>query len=92
MPPKGNFPRDFELRLGLHIMERQAERDIPMPLVEDTVRTGSEKTLGRGQFGGTIRRFEKAHQERKIVVIGELVGKVLHLITTYEEGPDISRN
>lgn len=92
MPPKGKFPREFELRIGLHIMERQAERDIPLPLVEDTVRTGSEKAVGRGQFGGTIRQYEKTHQGRKIVVIGELVGKVLHLITTYEKGPDISRN
>ena len=92
MPPKGPYPRNYELRVGLHAMQRQAERDIPMPIMEDTVRTGSEKTLGKGQLGGTVRQYDKAHQGRKVVVIGELVGNVLHLITTYEKTPDISRN
>lgn len=91
MPSK--IPRSYNLHFGQHVLERQAERNIPLPLLEDTVRTGTELPLsGRGNRGGVFRRYEKRIGSRKIVVIAELVGNQCYLITTYEEDPNRSRN
>jgi hypothetical protein len=91
MPSK--TPRAYRIHHGRHVLERQAERDIMLAIVEDTVRNGTERPLsGRGNRGGAFRRYEKWHGVRKIIVIAELVGHDCHLITIYEEGPDISRN
>jgi hypothetical protein len=91
MPSK--TPRPYRIHHGRHLLQRQAERDIALALVDEVVRTGSERPLpGRGNRGGVFRRYEKWHAQRKIVVIAELVGHECYLLTTYEEGPDIARN
>ena len=91
MPSK--TPRTYRIHHGRHVLERQAERDIALPIIDGTVRMGSERPLpGRGSRGGVFRRYEKWAGPRKIVVIAELVGNECYLITTYEEGQDTSRN
>ena len=86
-------PRPYEIKAGLHILQRQAERDIPMDVIENAIRNGSERPLpGKGERGGVFRRYELRHEGRKIIVIAELCGKVCHLITTYEKATDHTRN
>lgn len=46
----------------------------------------------KSKRGGTVRRYERRFSNRNVVVIAELVGKECYLITTYEEGPEPTRN
>ena len=90
--PSGT-PRRYRLHFGLHVLERQTQRGVTREDVEEAVRCGTERTLpGRGNRGGVFRSFLKRIGARKIIVIAELIGNECYLITTYEEGPDPTRN
>lgn len=82
MPPRGPFPRTFEIKHTDHATQRRAQRAISTAEIEDTIKTGAERPQpGTGGHGGRFVKFSKG----SVVVIAEICGKVCHVITTYHD-------
>ncbi len=80
MPPKGPFPRTFQIEHTDHSRQRGAERTVSHEEIEAAICTGAEKTLpGTGGHGGKFVRFSKG----SVVVIAEVVNNVCYVVTTY---------
>ena len=80
MPPRGPFPRTYQIDFTGHARSRREERSISQAEIEDTIRTGGEKPQpGTGGHGGRFVKFTKG----SVVVIGEVCNKVCYVITTY---------
>ena len=85
MPPKGPFPREYQITHTRHLRERSATRQIDVQTVETVIRTGSERPKpGRGVRGGVYVEFSKTIDARSVVVIAEILGQQCFVLTTYE--------
>ena len=76
--------RELEVRHRVHALERQTERGLSPQMIEDTIHTG-QRILERtpGEMGGDVWRFSKVISSRKVVVIGEVLDKVCHVISNW---------
>jgi hypothetical protein len=81
MPPRGPFPRVYEIEHAPHARKRSGQRDVPKEMIEEAVRTGGETPLPRAfaPHGGLHVKFTKG----SVVVIAEIAGNVCYVVTTY---------
>lgn len=76
--------RELVVHHRMHALLRQSERGLSASTVEDTIHTG-RRWLERtpGERGGDVWRFEKTHTDRKVVVIGEVLGRECYVISNW---------
>jgi hypothetical protein len=89
------IPRAYDIRRTIHAERRAfSPRKIPLEMIDETIRTGRAYFEGeKGRLNGDIFKFTKSYivvegthrRTKSVVAVCEIVGKVCHVITTYNE-------